>query len=137
MSSPNKTVMKHSIKLICAGIFAVLGIILLATLFFPKHKDTYRPGTYTTSLTLNDNMIEIEVTVDEETIKSIRMVNLEEDTITMFPLIEPTFEELVSQIYENQSLEGIGYSDESKYTSTVLLEAIKECLAKAEGDAEK
>ena len=36
-----------------------------------------------------------------------------------------------SQIYEKQSLEDITYEDDNKYTSMLLLEAIKSALAKA------
>lgn len=53
----------------------------------------------------------------------------------MYPLIEPAFEDLASQICENQSLDGITYSDDNKYTSMVLLDAIKASLKKAEAAA--
>lgn len=132
ISSQSKTILPHSKKLICVGIFAFLGIILLIVMFFPKNKDIYIPGVYNASIDLNDKLVDIEVTVDEETIKSIRMVNCDEAVSTMYPLIKPTFEELVSQICESQSLEGIAYSEESKYTAMVLLDAIKEALQKAE-----
>ena len=49
----------------------------------------------------------------------------------MYPLLEPTFDSLCEQIYENQSLEGIVYSTSSKYTSLVLLEALRTSLDKA------
>ena len=49
----------------------------------------------------------------------------------MYPLMKPALEELASQIYEKQSLEDITYEDDNKYTSMLLLEAIKSALAKA------
>ena len=49
----------------------------------------------------------------------------------MYPLIEPSFEELSGQITENQSLEGITYSDDSRYTSILLLNAVEASLEKA------
>lgn len=91
----------------------------------------YIPGIYTTELVLNDQTIDVEVVVDKEHINSIRMVNLNEAVTTMYPLLQPTFDSLCNQIYENQSLENITYSTESKYTSLVLLEAIKNSLDKA------
>lgn len=147
MSSKTKIVVLHVKELIYTGIFAVLGIlfiILLIIMFLPKNEkesavstmtqtstNTYVPGVYTTSLILNDNVVEIEVTVDEENINSIRLVNLDEAVTTMYPLIQPSFEDLANQIVENQSLEGITYSDDSKYTSMILLNAITASLEKA------
>lgn len=147
MSSKTKIVVLHVKELIYTGIFALLGIlfiILLIIMFLPKHEkesavstmtqtstNTYVPGVYTTSLILNDNVVEIEVTVDEENINSIRLVNLDEAVTTMYPLIQPSFEDLANQIVENQSLEGITYADDSKYTSMILLNAITASLEKA------
>ncbi len=147
MSSKTKIVVLHVKELIYTGIFAVLGIlfiILLIIMFLPKNEkesavstmtqtatNTYVPGIYTTSLILNDNVVEIEVTVDEKNINSIRLVNLDEAVTTMYPLIQPSFEDLANQIIENQSLEGITYSDDSKYTSMILLNAITASLEKA------
>ena len=148
MSSKTKIVVLHLKELIYTGIFAVLGIlfiILLIIMFLPKNNDkdsstiqpanSYMPGVYTTSLVLNDNVVDIEVTVDEANINSIRIVNLDDAVAAMYPLIEPAFEDLASQICENQSLDGITYSDDNKYTSMVLLDAIKSSLQKAEAAA--
>ncbi|MDE7284585.1 MAG: hypothetical protein K2N85_13535 [Lachnospiraceae bacterium] len=147
MSSKTKIVVLHLKELIYTGIFAVLGIlliILLIIMFLPKNEkknavttmtqtstNTYVPGVYTTSLILNDNVVEIEVTVDEKNINSIRLVNLDEAVTTMYPLIQPSFESLASQIIVNQSLDGITYPDDSKYTSMILLNAISASIEKA------
>lgn len=148
MSSKTKIVVLHLKELIYTGIFAVLGIlfiILLIIMFLPRNKDkntaipqpsnSYMPGVYTTSLVLNDNVVDIEVTVDESNINNIRIVNLDEAVTAMYPLIEPAFEDLAIQICENQSLDGITYADDNKYTSMVLLDAIKTSLQKAEAAA--
>ncbi len=148
MSSKTKIVVLHLKELIYTGIFAALGIlfiVLLIIMFLPKEEkketisttltqtteNSYVPGVYTTSLILNDNIVEIEVTVDEHNINSIRLVNLDDAVATMYPLIQPSFEELADQIIRNQSLEGVTYPDESKYTSMVLLDAITNSLEKA------
>ncbi len=144
MSSKTKIVVLHLKELIYTGIFALLGIlfiILLIIMFVPKDKKensavetpsaSYVPGIYTTSLILNDNAVDVEVTVDETNINDIRIVNLDEAVTTMFPLLEPSFDDLASQIIKSQSLEGITYSDDNKYTSLVLLNAIKTSLEKA------
>lgn len=144
MSSKTKIIVLHLKELIYTGIFALLGIlfiILLIIMFVPKDKKensavetpsaSYVPGIYTTSLILNDNAVDVEVTVDETNINDIRIVNLDEAVTTMFPLLEPSFDDLASQIIKSQSLEGITYSDDNKYTSMVLLNAIKTSLEKA------
>ncbi len=146
MSANTKIVVLHMKEIIYTGIFLLLGILLVIILLFmfrDKQKTEintaqtssdavqYTAGIYTTSLTLNGNAIDIEVAVDDNAINSIRLVNLDEAVTTMYPLVEPAFDELVAQIYHTQSLEGITYSDESKYTSMVLLDAINTALDKA------
>ena len=147
MSSKTKIVVLHVKELIYTGIFALLGIlfiVLLIIMFLPKEEkketmstvtqtttNSYVPGVYTTSLILNDNVVEIEVTVDEKNINSIRLINLDEAVATMYPLIQPSFEDLANQIITSQSLENVTYPDESKYTSMILLDAITTSLNKA------
>ena len=70
--------------------------------------------------------------MDADRVKSIELVNLSESTTAMFPLMEPALESLASQIYVNQSLDDIQYSEENKYTSLMLLDAIQTALKKAE-----
>lgn len=137
-SSNAKTGVSYLKKCLYIGIFAIFVIMLFIIIFSLKNKsrdaDTmiYMPGVYTTTLILNDNKVDIEVTVDEKRIKSVRMVNVDEETVfTMFPLLQPVFEDLASQICEKQSLDDITYSDDNKYTSTVLLNAIEDSLRKA------
>jgi len=91
----------------------------------------YIPGVYTTELILNDQTIDVEVIVDANYISSIRLVNLNDAVTTMYPLLQPTFDTLCKQIYEKQSLEGVTYDTDSKYTSLVLLESISHSLEKA------
>ncbi|MBP3602651.1 MAG: hypothetical protein J6J79_00725 [Lachnospiraceae bacterium] len=144
MSSKTKIVVLHLKELIYTGIFVLFGIlfiIMLIIMFIPKDKKeevsvetpsaTYVPGIYTTSLIINDNVVDVEVTVDENNINDIRIVNLDEAVTTMYPLIEPAFEDLANQICESQSLQNITYSDDNKYTSMVLFDAIEASLNKA------
>ena len=144
MSSKTKIVVLHLKELIYTGIFVLFGIlfiIMLIIMFVPKDKKeentvetpaaTYVPGIYTTSLIINDNVVDVEVTVDESNINDIRIVNLDEAVTTMFPLLEPAFDDLAGQIKASQSLENITYADENKYTSMVLLSAIRSSLDKA------
>ena len=90
------------------------------------------PGVYTSSITLNENTFDVEVTVNADRIKAIRLVNLNEATKASYPLMEPVLDSLASQIYSSQSLEDIQYAGDRKYTSQVLLSAITDAVKKAE-----
>lgn len=144
MSSKTKIVVFHMKELIYTGIFIILGIlfvILLAIMFLPEKgekKDTntaaggvYVPGVYSTTLVLGNQTIDVEVIVDSDSIRSVQLKNLNDAVTTMYPLIEPSFEEIANQIEEKQSLDNITYSDDNKYTSMVLIDAIRTTLEKA------
>ena len=145
MSSKTRIVVLHLKELIYTGIFAVLGILfllLLIIMFLPGKSQTpedgeagsdrFVPGKYTTSVILGNSSVDVEVVVDANNINSIRLVNLDEAVTTMYPLMEPALNDLAVQICEQQSLEDISYSEDNKYTSQVLLEAISSALEKAE-----
>lgn len=150
MSAKTKIVVLHMKELIYTGMIALLGIFLIVMLilmFLPNDSEgeapapqtpgtesvqsTYRPGIYTTELVLGSSSIDVEVIVDSEAITSLRLIPRSDAIATMYPLLEPTFDSLCEQIYKNQSLEGIVYSTSSKYTSLVLLEALRTSLDKA------
>ena len=82
-------------------------------------------------MTLNNTNLKVEVTVDESRINSIRFSNLDETVTTMFPLVQPALEEIADQIYDSQSLDHIALSDETPYTSQVILNAVTEAVEKA------
>lgn len=140
MSSKTKIVVLHMKEIIYTVLFIVLGILLITLLtcmFHPKNKETsasstsYQPGIYTSDLTLGDNNLEVEVTVDADHINSIRFSNLDDSVTTMYPLIQPALEEIADQIYKNQSLDNISYSSDNPYTSQIIMNAIEEALKKA------
>lgn len=140
MSSRTKIVVLHMKEIIYTAIFAVLVIILALLLLFmfsPEKKKLsssekkYVPGIYTSTLTLNNNALEVEVTVDESHINSIRFSNLDETITTMYPLIQPAIEDIAKQIYDTQSLDQIEYSSDNPYTSKSILNAIDTALEKA------
>lgn len=141
MSSRTKIVVLHMKEIIYTTVFATLAIVLILLLLFmflPRNKETksneekYMPGVYTSTVTLNNTALEVEVTVDESHINSIRFSNLDDTVAAMFPLIQPAIEDIAEQVYNNQSLEDIQYSEENPYTSQIIIDAIGEALKKAE-----
>lgn len=147
MSSKTKIVVLHMKEIIYTAIFLLLAILMIALLviMFGPGKDNstsatisqtlepdrYVAGVYSTAIELNDNTFDVQVTVDTNHINSIELVNLSETTTAMYPLMEPALENLASQIYASQSTDNITYEEDNKYTSMLLLEAIKSALAKA------
>lgn len=151
MGNKTKIIVLRLKEIIYTAIFALLAIlfvVLLVIMFFPKKENTtdafpetesslYQPGVYHHSLSLGSQTVDIEVTVDDSNINNIRLINLNEEIETMYPLLEPSFEDLVHQILTTQSLNGLTYSDDAKYTSLCLLEGIRSALNKAETSAEE
>ena len=151
MSSKTKIVVLHMKEVIYTAIFLVLSILLLVLLFTmfgtqKKSGDTtgdntsevlYVPGVYTSTIELNGQTFDVEVSVDENHINSIALNNLSETATAMYPLMEPTLESLASQIYATQSTENISFGDDNKYTSQILLQAINAALDKAKPEDEK
>ncbi|MDD6057481.1 MAG: hypothetical protein PUB98_04405 [Clostridiales bacterium] len=149
MSAKTKIVVLHMKELIYTAIFAGLGIllvILLLFMFLPREKGgesvetmNYAAGVYTSSVMLGNHDVDVQVIVDGNKIHDISLVNLDETVTTMYPLMEPALESIANQVVEKQSTTEITYSAENQYTSTVLLNAIENALAKArivEGEAE-
>ena len=141
MSSKTKIIVLHMKEIIYTILFICLGILLaalLAFMFHPKNKETsqagstsYQPGIYTSQLALGDKNLEVEVTVDEDHINSIRFSNLDDTVTTMYPLIQPAMEEIADQVCKTQSLENISYSKDNPYTSQIIINAIDDALKKA------
>ena len=147
MSSKTKIVVLRLKEVLLTGLFVLLGIILVIVLvvsFLPQNEEnttptgatidsnlTYIPGSYSTSLILNDMTANIEVIVDENYISSVRFVELDEALKTKYPLLEPALSDIADQLIETQSLETIVFSDDMRYTATLLISAIESALNEA------
>ncbi len=142
MSAKTRIWVFHMKELIYTAVFISLGIVFLILMIFmfasdQKQETTaelpsrYTAGIYTASMTLGGNPVEI-ATVDEDYISSIHFRQLDETVSAMYPLMEPALEALSEQILETQSLENLSYSEESQYTSLMLMSAIRNALEKAE-----
>lgn len=154
MSAKTKIMVIKMRELIYTAIFLVLLLLLAFLLIFmfrPKTKETsnttsateqsertiqqessqYIPGIYTTPITLGASSVDVEVTVDENHINAIRLVNLSESATAMYPLVSPSLDEISMQILEKQSLENITCPESNKYTSQMLLNAVSCALDNA------
>ena len=142
MSAKTKIVVLHMKKLILAGIACGIGILILILLFIMlragsgespgESMDTmYVPGVYTSSVLIDQNTFDVQVSVDENHINSIELINLDESMETMYPLLGPTLDELAEQIISAQSVSDITYSKNNQYTSMLLANAVNDALEKA------
>ena len=145
MSSKTKIVVLRMKEIIYTAIFLGLAILLITLCFimFRPKKDaapaaanvaSYIPGMYSAALTLGNENVNVKVTVDKDRINSIDLVPLSEAVTTMYPLMQPTLNDLASQIVSTQSTENLTYPSASHYTSTALLNAIDTALDKAKTD---
>ena len=108
MSSKTKIMVLHMKELIYTAIFVGLGILLVILLVCmfnkkddgEKSKETmkYQAGVYTSSILFNDNILDVEVAVDDNEIKSSSLQNLDESVATMYPLVQPALEELAERM---------------------------------------
>ena len=92
----------------------------------------YTPGVYTSSISIGDTLVQLELVCDDSHINSIRLVNLDEAVATMYPLLSPALEDLELQLSKDIPLEELVITDGSQYTQTLLIEAIETTLAKAQ-----
>ena len=134
-------------KLLRIGIPSLLALVLLILLIVwfvsPENGNnnsgenvtptvaTYRAGVYNSVVELGDSFLNLEVVVDTDHINSVRLVNLDEATAAMYPLMEPAAADLSAQLSSGVALEELTLSESTKYTQTLLLEGIKSTLEKA------
>ena len=142
MSAHTKIVVLRSRELLYTILLLFVGILIvlvLLSLFLPSDSASpvddsaalYVPGVYSTPLQLGNANALLQVTVDADHINAIELISLDEAVTTMYPLMAPCLDDLTARVLENQSLENISYSTESKYTSILLLNAISQSLEKA------
>lgn len=147
MSAKTKIIVLHMKEVIYTAVFIGLGIllcILLLFMFLPGKEKTdstetmkYAAGVYTSSVLFQDGSLDVQVIVDDNRIREISLVNLNETIATMYPLVEPALKEVTDQIIKTQSLEHISYNADNQYTTVMLLNAVENALNKAKANRDK
>ena len=139
MSAKTKIVVVKAKELIYTALFVCLGIILILLLIFmfaPEEKSTktsavYTPGVYTSTIALGDNTLDVAVSVDADHITSVSLNHLSDSVSAMYPLLEPSLEEINAQLENISSIDDLKLNSENKYTGLILQQAIKNALSKA------
>ncbi len=132
-------------EIIYTAIFVGLGILLLIILFFmfwPDGKDEggksasnenektaiYEAGIYNKEMTIGDNVINLQVILDEEQVKSIEMTNLDDTVSAMYPLMKPSVKLISDQLVSGASVDEVVLSDEGQYTEKMILNEVSSVL---------
>lgn len=142
MSSKTKIVVFKAKELIYTGIFVLLGILLILLLIFmfapskepaeSTETSSYAEGVYSSPLTLGENELELQVTVKNGKPQSVALKHLDKTIKTMYPLVEPSLNEINKQLPEVENIDDIQFDDQSQYTNTILMQTIKNALKKAQ-----
>ncbi|MCI8751878.1 MAG: hypothetical protein K1W39_10120 [Lachnospiraceae bacterium] len=130
-------------EIIYTAVFVGLGILLLIILFFmfwPDGKDenkeqadngktaVYEAGVYSKQMTVGDSVINLQVVLDEEQVKSVEMINLDDTVSAMYPLMKPSVESISNQLASGVSLDEVVLSDEGQYTEKMILNEVDSVL---------
>jgi len=128
--------------LIRVGAIVLLGLVLiiLALVFlFPSRRggspqesnpgvhNAFVPGTYASTIILNDKPIEVRVSVSETEILSIYMTDMAEIQRIFYPLFEPQLVHLAEEVLHHQSV-FIEPTTDWPVTTSILQQAVKAAL---------
>ena len=130
-------------ELIYTGIFVILGILfilLLIFMFLPKQDNEkeasptmqYMAGVYSSTINLGGSSLDVKVAVTDEKVTSISLSNLSESTASMYPLLESAVEDIYKQLETVDTIDELTFNSDSQYTNTILKQAMKNALSKAE-----
>ncbi|MCL2528142.1 MAG: hypothetical protein FWE42_06945 [Defluviitaleaceae bacterium] len=137
--------------LIRIGIFALLGlalIILLLVLLVPRGRGAvpeeeamytasgrFVPGTYVSTIVLNEEPVQVRVTVSEDEILVIYLAGMDETQRTFYPLFEPRMSDLAEEVLRYQSVDITPRTD-YPVTTGILHEAVIAALHMAYADCD-
>ena len=133
-----KFVVVKARELIKTAVFAVLGVIIIVGLitFFlhmgdDENTGMYRDGTYYGEMETGGEVTEIAVVIENGEITDVSVDETTEAVAVFYPLLETAVEEVGQAIVESQSLT-VEVSPENAYSAQLVLDAVAECLEKAE-----
>ena len=133
-----KFVVVKARELVKTAVFAILGVIIIVGLitFFlhmgdDENTGMYRDGTYYGEVKTGGEITEIAVKVKDGRIAEISMDEPAEAVAVFYPLLETAVEEVGREVVATQSLT-VEVSPENAYSAQLILDAVAECLQKAE-----
>lgn len=116
------------------SLLAIVGLVILVFIvyfFIPKDdKVSYKPGTYSADIILNQKPVSIEVTVSKDEILDINLVNLNQVQEVFYPLFESNISDVSAQIIRNQNTE-VASSVNTSVTDSIIVKAVEQALKQA------
>jgi len=124
--------------LIRIGVFVLLGLALIILLLVllvprgrsagpdedtPRNSERFVPGTYASTIVLNDEPVEVRVTVSESDILMVYLEGMDDVLRTFFPLVEPRMRDLADEVLRYQSVY-IEPSTDYPVTTGILHDAV-------------
>lgn len=88
----------------------------------------YNPGTYKAALNLAESTVTVSVTVDDSYITGVSLEHADEVVTTMYPLLEDALLDINTQLHYVASVDDITPSDDSSYTTMLIVSAIRTAL---------
>ncbi len=138
---PKKIVILKRRQLLLSAILVVIAIVTVLIISFNtgNHSDDnihledarFIPGLYNSDIRLSEYTLHLELAVDRNCIKSVNITNLNEEILSMYPLIEPSLQAVSKQLLDGVAIDAVTISEESKFTQMMLIEAIGSMLEKA------
>ena len=133
--------------LIRIGVFVLLGLallILLLVLLVPRGRgagpmeegarayayERFVPGTYVSTIMLNDEPVEVRVTVSESYILMVYLTGMDDAQRAFYPLFEPRMRDLAEEVLRYQTA-NIVPSTDYPVTTGILHEAVIAALGMA------
>lgn len=149
--SKTKIVVLRMKEVVYTAVFVGIGILLLIVLFFMfgrqnstksestqstinnegctyKNDAIYRAGIYESQFVIGEKTINLEVALDEEQVKSVKVKNLDESVETMYPLMKSAVKDVSKQLSAGLSIDEVVLSKNSMYTEKLILDAVKVVL---------
>ena len=68
------------------------------------------------------------MTLDEDRVKSVKVVNLDDSVSAMYPLMKPSVNNISKQLASGVSVDEVVLSKESQYTEKLVLEKVKDVM---------
>lgn len=92
---------------------------------------SYTPGVYSTQFSLGNELLNMEVTLDENHINNVQITNLNGTITSTYPLLESTLSSISTQLRSGTPIDDVIISNDSTYTGKLLLNTIKSVTSQA------
>lgn len=140
MTSPKIVVLRLK-DILYSLLFATLGIILIIVLimmFTGKDKKNemptmnYTPGIYTSSFKLDQQVVNVEVTIYENKVQGVKFQNLDPNLELRYQLLQPAMANINDQMKDNEIILDVEPTERNKDTTAMIMGAVEKAVAKAE-----